>query len=258
MPKAPLRWPFLLVPTWPCSTTGFRAEASVRRERSPVCAREPRCSAFPPTATLARPAKCSAPERGSSLSRVSARTRTSWHRSLRPRALRRTRVIDPPLDERPVLALEDVLDPLLCAVVVRDSSGRLLIANKAYEEILGFRPPEVVRSSNELPSLKVTDVEGKPLRPKDWPAATVLAGRSVSDLTLSLIRPDGRKVWLRVDAARIEKPQFGTLTVSTFIDVTHRQEAEETARIESARATQLLTVLQRLHQQQAGIAELGR
>jgi signal transduction histidine kinase len=61
-----------------------------------------------------------------------------------------------------------------------------------------------------------------------------------------------------VDAARIEKPQFGTLTVSTFIDVTHRQEAEETARIESARATQLLSVLQRLHQQQAGIAELGR
>jgi PAS domain S-box-containing protein len=167
-------------------------------------------------------------------------------------------VIDPPLNERPVLALEDVLDPLLCAVVVRDSSGRLLLANKAYEEILGFPPPEVVRSSNELPSLNMTDVEGKPLRPTDWPAATVLAGRSVSDLTLSLIRPDGRKVWLRVDAARIEKPQFGTLTVSTFIDVTHRQEAEETARVESARATQLLTVLQRLHQQQAGIAELGR
>ena len=157
-----------------------------------------------------------------------------------------------------MLTLEDVLDPLLCAVVVRDSSGRLVIANRAYEVILGFPPPEVVRSSNELPSLKVTDVEGKPLRPKDWPAATVLAGLPVSDLTLSLIRPDGRKVWLRVDAARIEKPQFGTLTVSTFIDVTHRQEAEETARTESARATQLLGALQRLHQQQAGIAELGR
>ena len=167
-------------------------------------------------------------------------------------------MIDPPLSERPLLTLEDVLDPLLCAVVVRDSSGRLVIANKAYEVILGFRPPEVVRSSDELPSLKVTDVEGNPLRPTDWPAATVLAGRPVSDLTLSLTRPDGRKVWLRMDAARIEKPQFGTLTVSTFIDVTHRQEAEQTARIASARATQLLTVLQRLHQQQAGIAELGR
>jgi len=167
-------------------------------------------------------------------------------------------VIDPPLSERPVLTLGDVLDPLLCAVVVRDSSGRLVIANKAYEEILGFRPPEVVLSSNELPSLSIADVEGKPLGPTDWPAAAVLTGRLVSDLTLSLIRPDGRKVWLRVDAARIEKPQLGTLTVSTFIDVTHRQEAEQTARIASSRATQLLTVLQRLHQQQAGIAELGR
>jgi len=167
-------------------------------------------------------------------------------------------VIDPPLSERPLLTLEDVLDPLLCAVVVRDSSGRLVIANKAYEVILGFRPPEVVLSSNELPSLSITDVEGKLVSPTDWPAAAVLAGRPVSDLTLALIRPDGRKVWLRVDAARIEKPHFGTLTVSTFIDVTHRQEAEETARIESTRAKQLLTVLQRLHQQQAGIAELGR
>ena len=167
-------------------------------------------------------------------------------------------MIDPQLSDRPVLALEDVLDPLLCAVVVRDSSGRLVIANKAYEEILGFRPPEVVRSSNELPSLSITDVEGKPLGPTDWPAAAVLAGRPVSDLTLSLLRPDGRKVWLRVDAARIEKAQLGILTVSTFIDVTHRQEAEQTARIASARATELLTVLQHLHQQQAGIAELGR
>jgi len=167
-------------------------------------------------------------------------------------------VIDPSLDERPVLALEDVLDPLLCAVVVRDSSGRLVIANKAYEEILGFPPPEVVRSSNELPSLSITDVEGKPLGPTRWPAAAVLAGHPVSDLTLSLIRPDGRKVWLRVDAARIEKPQLGILTVSTFIDVTHRQEAEQTARLASAQATELLTALQRLYQQQAGIAELGR
>src|SRR5438445_11278468 len=95
MPTALLRWLFLLVPPWPCSTTRCRAEAYTRRVRLSDSALEPRCSASLLTAILALKARCAAQERAGSSSREQARTTTLWHRSWRRLDQARTSVIDP-------------------------------------------------------------------------------------------------------------------------------------------------------------------
>lgn len=165
---------------------------------------------------------------------------------------------DQPMGEQALLALGDVLDRLPCAVVVRDSGGKLVSVNRAYQEILGTPPDDSVAPSGDLPMLGFTDAEGKPLEAADWPATAVLAGRSVRDLTISATRPDGRRIWLRVDATALDDPSMGTLSVTTLIEVTGRHEAEEAARAAGARAAEMVGVLHNRHQQQVGIAELGR
>ena len=162
------------------------------------------------------------------------------------------------VSKQALLALDDILDRVPCAVVVRDSDGRLVSVNGRYQEILGTPAEDTLKTPDDLSLARFTDTEGKPLAAADWPATAVLAGRIVRDLNLSLVRPDGRRVWLQIDATKLDDPTLGTLSVTTFMDVTGRHEAESTARAASDRATQMLSVLHSRHRQQEGIAELGR
>lgn len=152
----------------------------------------------------------------------------------------------------------DVLYGLPCAVAVRDAAGRLVLANKPYEEIVGIAPPGVVREPHDLAPLRFTGADGKPIPANAWPAVAALARHPVRDLTMAVTRPDGRKQWLRVDSKAIDDPALGPLTVTTYVDVTERWEAEHAARAAGARAAEMVAQLQSRHREQAGIAELGR
>lgn len=167
-------------------------------------------------------------------------------------------MIDPPVRERVNLASDELLDALPCAVAVRDSSGRLIFANRPYREIVGIPPPGVVRGPSDMAPLRIADKKGRPIEPSEWPATAALAKRETRDLTVSIIRPDGRKSWLRVDARAIQDQALGTLTVTTYLDVTRRQESEQEAHAAVSRATELVELLRSRQQQQQGVAELGR
>lgn len=152
----------------------------------------------------------------------------------------------------------DLLYGLPCAVAVRDAQGCLVLANKPYEEIVGIAPPGVVRGAHDLAPLRLTDADGKPIPANAWPAVAALSGHPVRDLTMAVTHPDGRKQWLRVDSKAIEDPALGALTVTTYVDVTERWQAEQAARAASAQAAEMVALLQSRHREQAGIAELGR
>lgn len=167
-------------------------------------------------------------------------------------------MIDRPVRDQVELVAADVLDILPCAIAVRDADGRLVSTNGQYEQIVGIAPPETVRGPDDLAPLRVADAEGRPISRAAWPAAAALARHPVHDLTMSVTRPDGQRRWLRVDSKAIEHSELGTLSVTTYVDVTDRWEAEQAARAASARASEMVALLQNRHQEQAGIAELGR
>ena len=156
------------------------------------------------------------------------------------------------------LAKPDLLDSLPCAIAVRDAGGRLVIANRPYEEIVGIAPPEVVRGPDDLAPLQIADGRGSPIEPAAWPAAAALAEQPAEDVTMSVVRPDGEVRWLRVDSNSIADPALGMLTVTTFVDVTERWEAEQAAQEAGAKAAEMVALLQARHDAQVGIAELGR
>ncbi len=156
------------------------------------------------------------------------------------------------------LASDELLDALPCAVAVRDSRGRLLFANRRYQDVVGMPPPDVVRGPRDFAPLRITDESGKSIPASEWPAAEALANRPAHDLTISVTKPDGRKAWLRVDSKLIKDRALGALTVTTYLDVTDRHESEQAARNAAVRANELVDLLRSRHQQQAGVAELGR
>lgn len=167
-------------------------------------------------------------------------------------------MIDRRVRDRLDLVTGDVLYGLPCAIAVRDAGGRLVLANKAYEGIVGIAPPEVVKGANDLAPLRVTDADGKPIPANAWPAVAALARHPVRDLTMAVTRPDGRQRWLRVDSKAIDDQALGPLTVTTYLDVTERWQAEQAARAASAKAAEMVRLLQSRHQEQVGVAELGR
>lgn len=158
------------------------------------------------------------------------------------------------------LALEttELLDSLAHGVVVRDPRGRLVFANTAYAEILGIPPKELVSRPEDFAQMGISKADGTPFSPSDWPGTMALAGDAVHDATMSVLRPDGRQLWLRVDVTPIDDPRLGKLSITTLIDVTRRHQAEEAARTASARAEKMVRTLIGRHQQQEGIADLGR
>ncbi len=166
-------------------------------------------------------------------------------------------MIGPPVRERDV-APDELLNALPCAVVVRDSSGRLVSANRPYREIVGILPPSVVKAPADLAPLRIAGGNGRPIEPSEWPPTAALRDREAHNLTVSVIRPDGRKAWLRVDSKAIEDAVLGTLTITTYLGITDRGEPEQEPAAAVTRATELIKLLRNRQQQQAGVAELGR
>jgi signal transduction histidine kinase len=167
-------------------------------------------------------------------------------------------MIDHDMAERLGLELTSLLNGLAHGVVVRDSRGRLVFANTAYEATLGIPPKELVNRPDDFAEMGITKADGTPFGSSDWPGMVALAGGLVSDAAMSVLRPDGRRLWLRVDVTPVVDARLGKLSITTLIDVTRRHQAEEAVRTASVRAEKMVRTLIRRHQQQEGIAELGR
>ena len=120
--------------------------------------------------------------------------------------------------------LEAVLRQMPGGTIIADApSGRLLLANKEAERILGMTtagPADGVSGHAPGPA-----DDGHPYRPGYWPLWRSLAlGETVSAELIELVRPDGAHVVLEVNSAPI-RDAGGTIVagVVTFYDVSERE-----------------------------------
>jgi diguanylate cyclase (GGDEF)-like protein/PAS domain S-box-containing protein len=141
---------------------------------------------------------------------------------------------EPPMNARAPLAqhsgelLRAVIDNLAEGVLIYDSEGKVITANRAAEAILA-------RSLAELIGSRPTDrgCVASPVDPVAWPVDrhppldTLATGQAHRDVVKGVLRPDGSRVWISVSTALVElpPPYGGRGVVGSFIDVTATVEA---------------------------------
>lgn len=126
--------------------------------------------------------------------------------------------------------LQTRYEGLACGVLVRDSSGRVVHANAAAQEILGYSFDEMRGRTTESMWVAARE-DGSPLAAGERPGRIALrTGQPVRKFTMRVTRPDNEPRWIQMDAVPIVGPDGVSIAVTSFIDVTERKRAEEEVR----------------------------
>ena len=132
--------------------------------------------------------------------------------------------------------LTAALSNLAEAVVVQDDNHRLLYANDAAAETLGYASAEVLLTTPREQLVADADYfheDGRPLDPDDYPTARVLRGEDPGPVTIRIVkRSTGEERW-RVTKARGVSDSRGRprLVVSVIEDITERKRSEVAQRL---------------------------
>ena len=146
-----------------------------------------------------------------------------------------------------------ILDTLSEGLVLQDQSGRITQWNPAAERLLGLSGDELSGRCSTDPRWMATSEDGTPIEGESHPAMVALrTGQPVEGTVMSVHRPDGSSVWLRVNAQPVLNDQGQPSSVLTaFADVTaertarHQQRAlEESLRLSEHMATISLDALE--------------
>ncbi|WP_395843725.1 PAS domain S-box protein [Cystobacter fuscus] len=128
-----------------------------------------------------------------------------------------------------------VISALLEGIILHDDQGRVLLANQSAERLLGLSSLEMVGRASQDPRWGSLHGDGRPCPAEELPTLVALrTGRAVTGAELGVHQPDGRLVWLCVNA----QPIFGsdgvtpTGVVASFLDITERKQVE--ARLEAS------------------------
>jgi PAS domain-containing protein len=130
-------------------------------------------------------------------------------------------------DER--ARLTTVLDNMPVGVVLAEApSGRVLFRNRTMVQLTGLdhAPVDAISQYTRLTGLRA---DGRPYGPTEWPMArAIVHGEVVSGEEIELIRPDGSRAIVSMNAAPISDAG-GTIVaaVNAVHDVTHRRRVEQ-------------------------------
>ncbi|HTX32188.1 MAG TPA: SpoIIE family protein phosphatase [Solirubrobacteraceae bacterium] len=132
--------------------------------------------------------------------------------------------------------LESTFANLAEAVIVRDPAGRMVFANPAVAELLGFESADAMTptSSEDLMGLyEAFDESGRRLTLADLPSARALAGEAAEpQLIRSVVRSTGTERWLLHKATpAFDEEGALTLVVNVIEDVTEVKRAELSQRL---------------------------
>ena len=128
--------------------------------------------------------------------------------------------------------LNAIMETSEIAIVLVDTTGGILIANRAAEKVLGLPKKEITARTYDALGWRTTAVDGGPFAPEDLPVSLVLtSGKSVTDVRLALEWPDGRRILVSVNAS----PMFdseGVMSgvVAVFADITEAVKATDEIR----------------------------
>lgn len=124
--------------------------------------------------------------------------------------------------------LEALLQQLPEGLMIAEApSGRILMANERLEEILGIPRSELHHIAGGE-AYQGFDVDGRQLRPEDWPLSRAVKGETTEYAELRLIRPDGSTIWV-AKRARPVRDRDGRVVagVATIIDISEARQARE-------------------------------
>jgi PAS domain S-box-containing protein len=122
-----------------------------------------------------------------------------------------------------------VITALAEGVVFQDAQGVVMRANQSAERILGLSLHELAGRTSHDPRWGGIHEDGRPLPGDEHPAMVALrTGMAVTGAVIGVHQPDGRLVWLSVNAQPIFGPDAKTPegVVASFLDITERKRVQ--------------------------------
>ena len=129
-----------------------------------------------------------------------------------------------------------ILEAMTEGVVFMDREARIIALNPSAERILGYSEGQLVGKDSVDESLMAIDEDGKVYAEEDHPSRRTLAtGRPVLSQVQGLLRSDGRRTWISVNAQPLQHPWEDKPhgVVVSFSDITKLKEAEERLKVEA-------------------------
>lgn len=127
------------------------------------------------------------------------------------------------------VVLESVLECVAEAVVVFDAEGDLMLANPAFDRLIGRSPPAGTAADDSLARYGRFTVDGtRRLDPREGPEFRALRGEKVDQLEFLVRRPGLRDTVVSCNAELLRDPTGSVLgVVVTGRDITDRKLAEQ-------------------------------
>lgn len=127
--------------------------------------------------------------------------------------------------------LRAVFDTVAEGILIFDTTGKVVLANKYEAEMFGFKSAEEVMKSLDQFALEyeIFDLDGNPILVEQWPIARVLRGETIKDLELiGRSKNEKSKRYIGVNAEPVfDNEGKQVLSVVITRDITARKEAEK-------------------------------
>ena len=146
-----------------------------------------------------------------------------------------------------------VVEVLAEGIVVQDKNGTIVFSNMAAHRILGRTDDDVYGLTTNDPIWAVIREDGNPFPEDLLPATVALAtGKSQREVVIGLMRPDGERVWISVNAEPIWDDEHREVVsvVSSFSDITEQRQAENQLRKSRERLRALTAHLQEVREEE--------
>ena len=124
------------------------------------------------------------------------------------------------------LKLRTVIENLpVTGVVLTDSAGQIIEANRTAVNILGLSHSDTVARSFDAPEWMIIRPDGTPMLSAEFASVRALREQQpIDDIEMGIIRPDGEVRWILTSAIPIPIDGFGVSIV--FNDITERKQAQ--------------------------------
>lgn len=136
-----------------------------------------------------------------------------------------------------------VYDSIAAGVIIHNSDGIIVVANKQAQELMGRTHNQLMGRTAYDQSWELCNEDTELLPVDDYPAVSVLrSGLPVHNQVISIHHSCGDIRWLLVSAEPVAEPDTGNMShvVVTFVDITERKKYEEALKASEQRLVQLL------------------
>ncbi|WFE75443.1 histidine kinase N-terminal 7TM domain-containing protein [Roseinatronobacter sp. S2] len=127
--------------------------------------------------------------------------------------------------------LARVLETDLSGMLAFGYDGRIVFANAEAERLLGVEPGGCISRRYDEPSWGIRALDGSDIRPQDLPIAQILDSEmSLRDVRLSILRPDGERRAISLNATPLRIAGNPARAVCSIVDITDQLATEAALR----------------------------